>query len=53
MDIALHYKINFNLNRYHKYSIEDLENMYPWERDITISMVQIEKKKEEERAKNG
>lgn len=29
-----YYNTIFNMNRYHKYSVSEVENMYPWERDF-------------------
>ena len=31
--------MNFALMQYHKYSLEDLEDMIPFERDIYIAML--------------
>jgi|TARA_X000001036_G_scaffold431229_1_gene465177 hypothetical protein len=40
MDLENYYKINFALLQYHKYSLTEIENLIPWERDIYISMLQ-------------
>jgi hypothetical protein len=45
-----HYKTNFALIQHHKYSLTDLENMFPFEREIYTSM--LVKHLEEEKAKN-
>lgn len=37
--------------QYHKYSLSDLENMIPWERQIYISMVAKHVQEENERIK--
>jgi len=34
-----YYKTNFSLIQHHKYSLTELENMLPWERDIYITML--------------
>ena len=34
-----YYKINFGLMQHHKYSLEDLENMMPYEKEIYVSML--------------
>jgi hypothetical protein len=34
-----HYKMNFALMQYHKYSLDELNNMIPFEREIYISML--------------
>lgn len=39
-DIVSYYKINFALIQHHKYSLSDVENMIPWERDIYLSLLQ-------------
>ena len=33
------YRLNFSLMQYHRYSLEDLENMIPFERDIYVAML--------------
>ena len=39
MDLENYYKINFALVQYHKYSLTEIENLIPWERDIYIGML--------------
>ncbi len=39
-DLESYYRINFSLMQYHKYSLTELENMMPWERDIYIALLQ-------------
>jgi len=39
MDLENYYKINFALLQYHKYSLTEIENLIPWERDIYIGML--------------
>lgn len=34
-----HYQTNFALMQHHKYSLTELDNMIPWERDIYVSML--------------
>ena len=34
-----YYKTNFALMQYHKYSLTELEEMIPWERDVYIIML--------------
>jgi hypothetical protein len=41
----------FSLAQHHKYSIEDIENMYPFERDIYVEMLLDYLKQDEERKK--
>ena len=33
------YKTNFALMQHHKYSLTELENMMPWEREIYVGLV--------------
>ncbi len=39
-NLESYYKINFSLIQHHKYSLSDLENMIPWEREIYVSLLQ-------------
>ena len=39
-DLASYYKLNFALMQHHKYSLPELENMMPWEREIYVSLLQ-------------
>ena len=38
-DLGNHYKLNFALMQYHKYSLVDIENMIPFEREIYVAML--------------
>ena len=38
-DLESYYRINFALMQYHKYSLTELENMMPWERDIYVALL--------------
>jgi len=38
-DLVSYYRINFALMQHHKYSLSDIENMIPWEREIYISLL--------------
>ena len=40
MRLESYYKINFALLQYHKYSLTEIENLIPWERDIYIGLLQ-------------
>ena len=39
-DLASYYKLNVALMQHHKYSLTELENMIPWEREIYVSLLQ-------------
>ena len=34
-----YYKINFALVQHHKYSLTEIENMMPWERDVYVTLL--------------
>jgi hypothetical protein len=38
-DLRNYYKTNFSLVQHHKYSLSELEDMLPWERDIYVAML--------------
>ena len=39
-NLESYYKTNFALIQDHKYSLTEIENMIPWEREIYISLLQ-------------
>ena len=39
-NLESYYKINLALIQHHKYSLTEIENMIPWEREIYLSMLQ-------------
>lgn len=46
-----YYKTNFSLIQHHKYSLTEIENMIPWEREIYIAL--LKQYIEEENLKYG
>ena len=34
-----YFKLNFALMQHHKYSLTEIENMMPWERDIYLGLL--------------
>ena len=48
--LANYYSTVFNLVQHHKYSIEELENLIPYERDIYVAMLLDHLQKEKEKA---
>ena len=38
MDLESYFKLNFALMQHHKYSLTEIENMMPWERDIYLGL---------------
>ena len=39
VDLETYFRINFALIQYHKYSLTEIENMMPWERDIYVNLL--------------
>ena len=39
-DLASYYQITFALMQHHKYSLTELENMIPWEKEIYLTLLQ-------------
>lgn len=46
-----YYVLNFSLMQYHKYSLSEIEDMIPWERELYVSMLIDYIKKLEEKQK--
>jgi len=40
MDLENYFKINFALMQFHKWSLSEIGDLIPWERDIYISLLQ-------------
>ena len=40
MSLESYFKINFALIQYHKYSLTEIENLIPWERDVYVGLLQ-------------
>ena len=45
-----YFKVNFALMQHHKYSLTEIENMIPWEKDLYVTL--LEQYIEEENLKN-
>ena len=39
INLEAYFKINFALIQHHKYSLTEIENMMPWERDIYVELL--------------
>ena len=39
MDLESYFKLNFALMQHHKYSLTEIKNMMPWERDIYLGLL--------------
>jgi hypothetical protein len=56
MDLESYYKLNFSLIQYHKYSLTEIENLIPWERDIYVELLRAhleEEKLKQQQQQNG
>jgi|TARA_Y100001938_G_C7983386_1_gene375586 hypothetical protein len=49
MDLEAYFRLNFALIQYHKYSLTEIENMMPWERDIYVELLSQHLKEEKEK----
>ena len=47
MDLENYYKLNFALMQYHKYSLTEIENLMPWERDVYVALLKQHLEEEE------
>lgn len=51
-NIGNYYELTFSLVQHHKYSITEIENMFPFERDLYVELlVDFLKSQEEKRRK--
>ena len=39
IDLESYFKLNFALMQHHKYSLTEIENLMPWERDIYLGLL--------------
>ena len=39
ISLESYFKLNFSMMQHHKYSLTEIENMMPWERDIYLSLL--------------
>ena len=47
MDLENYFRLTFSLMQYHKYSLWEIENMIPWERDVYVGLLQQHLEEEE------
>lgn len=50
MDLESYFKLNFSLVQYHKWSLTEIENLIPWERDIYVILLKNHLEEEEQKA---
>ncbi|NDH49141.1 MAG: hypothetical protein EBY41_01075 [Proteobacteria bacterium] len=51
--IGNYYTLNFSLAQYHKWSIKEIEEMYPFERDLYVEMLKDYLDRENNRLENA
>jgi hypothetical protein len=51
ISLESYYRINFALLQYHKYSLTEVENLIPWERDIYLALLKQHIDEENEKVK--
>ena len=49
MSVKSHYELNFSMMQHHKYSLTELEEMMPWEREIYVGLLIKHLEEEEEK----
>jgi len=47
-----HYRTNFSLMQHHKYNLNDIEGMMPWEKFIYVDMLKQHIKNQEDLARD-
>ena len=54
-NLESYYRTNFALIQHHKYSLTDIENMMPWEREVYVTLLTqyIEEENLIQQQKNG
>ena len=50
-DLESYFRLNFALMQYHKYSLTEIENMIPWEKDIYVTLLKQHLEEEESKQK--
>ena len=51
ISLESYFKLNFALMQHHKYSLTEIENMMPWEREIYLTLLNQYVEEENEKAK--
>jgi len=54
-NLESYYKVNFSLMQHHKYSLTELDNMMPWEKEIYLTLLEqyIEEENLKAQQQNG
>tara|TARA_B100000674_G_scaffold6_1_gene6 strand:- start:24 stop:200 length:177 start_codon:yes stop_codon:yes gene_type:complete len=53
ISLESYFKLNFALMQHHKYSLTEIENMMPWERDIYVALLNQHIEEENLKAKQA
>ena len=53
INLESYFKLNFALMQHHKYSLTEIENMMPWERDIYVGLLNQHIEEENLKAKQA
>ena len=53
MDLENYYKLNFALLQYHKYSLTEVENLIPWEREVYVALLKAHLEEEKLKAQQA
>ena len=51
-DLSAYFRTNFSLMQHHKYSLDELESLIPWEREVYINLLISYLKEQKEKIKN-
>jgi hypothetical protein len=55
IDLENYYRLNFSLVQYHKWSLSEIENLLPWERDVYVELLKqhLEEEKMKQQTQPG
>jgi len=53
MDLENYSKLNFALLQYHKYSLTEVENLIPWEREVYVALLKAHLEEEKLKAQQA
>tara|TARA_B100000575_G_scaffold294405_1_gene310127 strand:- start:3664 stop:3840 length:177 start_codon:yes stop_codon:yes gene_type:complete len=53
ISLESYFKLNFAMMQHHKYSLTEIENMMPWERDIYVALLNQHIEEENQKAQQA
>jgi len=53
MDLENYFRLNFSLMQFHKWSLTEIENLLPWERDVYVGLLKNHLEEEEQKAQQA